>query len=113
MYKIKAFITIHGDPSVGIFDSMDEAEINNSQWELYPEEREEVREILKQAWFDIYDCPISVCFDDECNICGHVKTECKCPTEEQCIKDQNEHLKLVEKYTSGHIDEEINKAVDY
>ena len=73
------FIRIQGDPSVGIPTLQD---VFSLQWDLDdPEgERERVREIISEAWRELYDDSVSVNFGDECPDClGIQEHKLNCP----------------------------------
>lgn len=71
------FITVAGDPSVGIPSITDRIEL---QWDLdeYPDERNRIRGILQRAWSELYDDKAGVRFGDECPNCGRLKVNCMC-----------------------------------
>ena len=82
--RVKVFITIPGDPSVGIFSHADNIEL---EWELDEDgERERVRDTLAGAWSELYDDKADVRFGDECPDCLGIKAHKPlCPSDNESV----------------------------
>lgn len=60
---MKAYIYVPGDPSVGIFPIETTVDLCFDVDE--EEEREEIRDLLKECFSEIYSVPVGIAFDDE------------------------------------------------
>ena len=76
--RVDIYIAIHGEPSAGIMPLQDHIEL---KWDLdeMDGERERVRNVLQEAWAQLYDDSVDVHFGDECPDClgvGYHKPSC-------------------------------------
>jgi len=80
--RINVLIHMRRDLSIDIPSATDEIKL---RWDLdeYPDERERVREIIGQAWSELYNDKAVVQFGDECPDClgvGYHKSFCPSTT---------------------------------